>query len=310
MNKKLEKKLSDFQNKEQIVNVGELGTVLVLTRKTEKLGLPLNADLLLTPGGGQVSGLSGRAINKILQAHGVSSLVGTESGRTSRGTPRLARAYAAFLNELNDESLAKLAEIETWWVARFVDYFNTEPFKLNYDQGKTLNAVLSNLLEQARERQRKSPGKTYVGAVLQHLIGAKLELALPKVKISHNGFSVADSVSDRQGDFAIDEVIIHCTTAPTDALLRKCKSNIDSGRRPIVLTIGKMLSATEVMADDLGLSGRVEIMDAMQFLTANLYEMSLFKAAQRKITLEKLINKYNDLVSENESDASLRIAIG
>jgi len=94
MNKKLEKKLSDFQNKEQIVNVGELGTVLVLTRKTEKLGLPLNADLLLTPGGGQVSGLSGRAINKILQAHGVSSLVGTESGRTSRGTPRLARAYA------------------------------------------------------------------------------------------------------------------------------------------------------------------------------------------------------------------------
>lgn len=310
MNKNLESKLTQFRDDKQIVNVGALGTALVITRKAKKLGLPLDPDALLTEGGGQVSGLSGRAINKILEEHGISSVVGTESGRTSRGTPSLARAYAEFLNGLNRQGLANLDEIEAWWVARLVDYFNTEPFKLNYDQSKTLGVVLRNLLDQAIERQRKSPGKTYIGAVLQHLVGAKLELAMPKVQITHNGFSVADAVSDRSGDFMIDDTIIHCTTAPTEALLKKCKANLQSGKRPIILTLAKMIGAAEGMAETLGIEGRVEIMDALQFLAANLYEMSLFKAAQRKITMERLAKKYNEIISEHESDASLRINLG
>lgn len=310
MNKKLESMLVQFRDNKQIVNVGALGTVLVITRKAKKLGMPLDPDALITEGGGQVSGLSGNAINKILLEHGVSNSVGTESGRTSRGTPSLARAYAEFINELNRQGLGKLNEIEAWWVARFVDYFNTEPFKLNYDQSKTLGAVLRNVLDQALERQRKSPGKTYTGAVLQHLVGAKLELALPEVKITHNGFAVADAVSDRSGDFVIDDVIIHCTTAPTEALLKKCKTNLQSGKRPIILTISKMIGAAEGAAENLGIDGRVEIMDALQFLAANLYEMSLFKAAQRKITIEKLAEKYNEIIFKHESDASLRIDFG
>lgn len=310
MNKNLESKLTQFRDDKQIVNVGALGTALVITRKAKKLSLPLDPNTLVTEGGGQVSGLSGSAINKILLEYNVRNSVGTESGRTSRGTPSLAQAYAKFLNELNRQGLAKLDEIEAWWVARFVDYFNTEPFKLNYDQSKTLGVMLRNLLDQAIERQRKSPGKTYVGAVLQHLVGAKLELALPEVKITHNGFSVADAVSDRSGDFVIDDAIIHCTTAPTEALLQKCKANLQSGKRPIILTISKMIGAAEGAAESLGIDGRVEIMDALQFLAANLYEMSLFKAAQRKITIEKLVEKYNEIVSGHESDASLRIDLG
>ena len=146
--------------------------------------------------------------------------------------------------------------------------------------------------------------------MLQHLVGAKLELAMPKVQITHNGFSVADAVSDRSGDFMLDDTIIHCTTAPTEALLKKCKANLQSGKRPIILTLAKMIGAAEGMAETLGIEGRVEIMDALQFLAANLYEMSLFKAAQRKITMERLAKKYNEIISEHESDASLRINLG
>ena len=105
----------------------------------------------------------------------------------------------------------------------------------------------------------------------------------------------------------IDDVIIHCTTAPTDALLHKCKANLQSGKRPIILTVAKMIGAAEEMAKSLGIDGRVEIMDALQFLSANLYEMSLFQAAQRKTTIEKLTGKYNEIISVHESDASLRI---
>ncbi len=306
----LSAKLIEFRDYKQVFNVGALGTVLVITRQAKKKAFPINPDNLITPGGGQVSGLSGRSINKILGDHGITNQVGTESGRTSRGTPSLARSYAEFLNNLASESVVDFDEIERWWVARFIEYFNTEPFKLNYDQSKTLVSVLRNLLEQALERQRKSPGKTYIGAVLQHLVGAKLELSLADVEIIHNGFSVADAVSSRSGDFVIDNAIIHCTTAPSEALLQKCKLNLQSGKIPIILTISKMLGAAEGLAEAVGIDGRVEMMDALQFIAANLYEMSLFKAAQRKITIDNLVEKYNEIVSTHESDASLRIEIG
>jgi hypothetical protein len=306
----IESKLKAYRDEKQIFNIGALGTVLVITRKADTLGFPLQPDSLITKGGGQVSGLSGRAINKILQSHGVSNQVGTESRRTSRGTINLAKDYAEWLNSLNNRGVAKLAKIEIWWVDRFVDYFNTEPFKLNYDQAKTLVMVLRDLLDQAIDRQRKTPGKTYVGTVLQHLIGAKLELALPDTDVSHNGASVADSVSERSGDFVIDDAIIHCTTAPSRELIQKCKMNLQCGKRPIILTLNRMIGAAEGLAEELNVEGRIEMMDALQFLAANLYEMSLFKASQRKITIEKLVQKYNEIVNEYESDASLRIEIG
>lgn len=309
-NTEFQAELIAFRDEKQIVNVGALGTVLVITRRAKSLGFPLDSSNLITKGGGQVSGLSGRAINKILAEHGVSNLVGTESGRTSRGTPNLALSYAELLNSLNSQGLAPLDQIEAWWVDRFIEYFNTEPFKLNYDQAKTLVVVLRNLLDQAIDRQRKSPGKTYIGAVLQHLVGAKLELALPNANITHNGASVSDAVSDRSGDFVIDEAIIHCTTAPSEELMRKCKANLQSGKRPIILTLSKMIGAAEGMAEQMDIEGRVEMMDALQFLAANLYEMSLFKATERKITIDRLVEKYNEIVSTYESDASLRIEIG
>lgn len=310
MSKKLIQKLAEFRDLRQVVNLGSLGTGLVITRKAQGLSFPLDPESFITPGGGQVSGLNGKAINKILREHGVGNSVGTETGRTSCGTPNLARFYVKFLNELHGQQILNLNIIEKWWVERLVDCFNTEPFRLVYDQSKTLMVMLRNLLEQATERQRKSPGKTYVGAVLQHLVGAKLALALPEINITHNGFSVADSVSARLGDFAIDDAVIHCTTAPNEALILKCKANLESGKRPIILTIAKMMGAAEGMAETLGIDGRIEIMDALQFLTANLYEMSLFKASERRITVEKLVEKYNEVVSVCESDASLRIGLG
>jgi hypothetical protein len=305
----LSEKLQQFRTDNSIVNVGALGTVLVVTRRAKKLGLPLDSDALITEGGGQVSGLSGAAINRILKEHGGNRFVGTESGRTSRGTPNLARTYAAFLNGLHQEGLASLDEIEVWWVERFEDLFNTEPFGLNHDQSKSFITVLQDLLDQALERQRKSPGKTYVGAVLQHLVGAKIELAVPAVKLIHHGFSVADSASDRSGDFDIDDVCIHCTTAPSEGMLKKCKANLQAGKRPIILTLAKMIGAAEGLAESLGIEGRVEIMDALQFVTTNLYELSFFKSSERRVTLERLVEKYNEIVSAHENDQSLLIRI-
>ena len=68
-----------------------------------------------------------------------------------------------------------------------------------------------------------------------------------------------------------------------------------------------MIGAAEGLAQNLGIDGRVEIMDALQFVATNLYELSLFKASKRQTTITKLIDKYNQIVSIHENDQSLRI---
>lgn len=305
----LASRLKQFQEKFGVVNVGSLGTVLVITRKAKTSGLPLNPDRLLTVGGGQVAGLSGNAINKILKEYREDRRVGTEGGRTSRGTPTIAKQYALLLNEIACKKPEVLDPIEKWWIARIVEYFNTEPFSLKYDASKTLVSILEDLFEQAVKRQQQSPGRTYVGAVLQHLVGAKLELALPNSNIKHYGYSVADKAS-RSGDFDVADVSIHCTTVPQEALLLKCRANLLSGKRPIILTRGRMIGPAEDIARELGIADRVEILDVLQFVTMNLYELSLSKAVQRQVTISALVSKYNDIVKSCEADQSLQIRLG
>ena len=302
--------LQAFKLNHRIVNIGALCTVLVVTNKAKHLQFPIGEKNLLSKGGGQVAGLSGAAANRILRSHNITQEVGTESGRTSRGTPAIAREWADLLNGLYAEGLLDLAFIESWWVKRVVDYFNSEPFKISYDDGKTLISALQGVISQAIERQKKSPGKTYVGTVLQHLVGAKLSIALPEIEIAHHGASVADSISARSGDFVLDDVIIHCTTSPSPELLKKCSANLRAGKRPIVLTVSKAIGAAELEAEKIGIDGRVEVMDAIQFVAANLYELSLFRAAERRVALDALVQKYNVIIDSYESDASLRIELG
>ena len=54
----------------------------------------------------------------------------------------------------------------------------------------------------------------YAGAVLQHLVGAKLDCALGHGHLQHNSFSTADAPNERAGDFFLGDVAIHVTTSP------------------------------------------------------------------------------------------------
>ena len=148
----------------------------------------------------------------------------------------------------------------------------------------------------------------FVGAMLQHLIGAKLTLALPNEPIVHHGFSVADAPGGRSGDFEIGNASIHVTTTPGEAVMRKCEANVHAGRHPIIITMRDMLPAADAFAVAQGIGDKVEILDAEQFIVANLHELGEFKSVERRIKVESLIDKYNEIVAANETDPSLRIA--
>jgi hypothetical protein len=149
----------------------------------------------------------------------------------------------------------------------------------------------------------------YVATVLQHLVGAKLEIVLKERSriLVHHGASVADAVSSREGDFVSDEVAIHVTTAPTQMLMQKCQHNLARGYHPIIVTIHNMVATAQGNARIEQIKDRVDIWAADQFLAANLYVLSGFQDTKRETSIRELLLAYNAIVEEHETDPSLRI---
>lgn len=302
--------LAAYQKQQKLTSKGKLAAMLFVTRLAKKNGLPMDSSALVTDQRGQVQGLGKAAVQAILRDYGISRVLAEEGGRTSRGSLGNMRDYVDFLNALHKTDKVDLDAIEAWWVDRVRDHFCAQPYTLKYDLSKSMRAIIRDLLTQAVKRQKVNPGTMYAGAVLQHLVGAKLALVLPPDAVVHHGFSVSDSVSARSGDFVIDEVIIHVTTAPGEALMRKCLANIESGARPIVVTTHESMAGAESLAAIQGIEGRVDFLEVEQFLATNIYEISLFKTAERRVTIARLIEKYNEIIEQCETDPSLRITIG
>lgn len=309
-NSEIARKLSAFQDEAKINGKGALAVVIHISRYAKENGLPLDADALITEGSGQVLGLGEGAVQRILGDYGITQVLAEKGGCTSREGIGIMRAYVAFLNGLHVKKSSVLNEIEAWWIERVKEHFSAKPFRLHFDAGKGFQAIIQDLLAQAKKLQQESSDTMYQGAVLQHMVGAKLELAMPEIQIGHNGFSIADAVSERVGDFVIDDSIIHITTSPGEAVIRKCQCNLEAGAKPIILTIADGVSVAKGLARNAGLTGRIDIMDAEQFLAANLHKLAYFNISKRLTTLEKLVETYNRIVSENETDPSLHIEMG
>jgi hypothetical protein len=294
----------------KFLHKGGLCVALVVTRTAKEKGLPLDAELLRTEERGQVAGLGKAAVQHILEAHGITKVLAEEGGRTSRGSLGLMESYVEVLNELNKQGAADLDEAEQWWIEKVRAHFASEGPKFHFDPGRSLQANIADLLDQAQEIQANSGGTAYVGAMLQHLVGAKLDLVLGKGKLTHHGFSVADRSTERKGDFQVDAVSIHVTTCPTEALIRKCADNLGAGLKPVIITVAEGVTGAAFLLRAGGLDDRVDVLDAAQFLTANVYERSLFRIVDCKVTLAKLLQRYNEIVGGCETDPSLRVNLG
>jgi hypothetical protein len=310
MPKDLPSQLQEFASSHKFLgNKGPLCVALVMTRTAIKHGLPLDAAALVTAAQGQVLGLGKSAVQSILKDYGIAKVLAAEGGRTSRGSMGNMQDYVAFLNTLATRSNLDLAAIEGWWAARVRDYFDSTPIKLKVDTGASIKACIAGVFEEARKRQSENRGSTVVGAVIQHLVGAKLEMLYPDQKIHHSGYSVADSPTGRSGDFEIGDCVIHVTTAPGKPLLLKCSDNLDRGLRPLIVSNGAGAALAEILAAEDGIARRVEVLDITQFLVANMLEWTGFDGSQRRTTFEELITRYNAIVEACETDPSLKIEV-
>ncbi len=286
---------------------GPLSVALVVTQHARDMGLPLDPDKLVTEGGGQVLGLGKSAVQGILKRHGITRVLALEGGRTSRGSLNNMREYVAFLNGL--EGRPDLDGIEAFWIDRVQEFFAGKPFKIKLDSSRSLRTVVRDVISQAVDRQKAVPGVYYGGAVLQHLVGAKLDCTLGAGKFEHNSFSAADAPAGRAGDFLIGDVVVHVTTSPGEAVIEKCRDNLNDGFRPVLVTLQHGLTVAEGLADNVGLGDRIDIFEVEQFVALNLYEWGKFGADGRKTAVTDLVNRYNEIIERFETDPSLKIEL-
>lgn len=285
---------------------GSLSLALILTRNAKSSTFPLDKASFVAPSGGQVAGLGGGAVKRILKDNGIDRVLSTEGGRTSRGNMERMGIYIDLLNSLNQKGALNLDEVEAYWVKRVLAYFDAMPFTFKLDPNRSLRACVRDLLAQAIERQREVKGTMYAGAVMQHLVGAKLDY-VAKGNLTHHGFSVADAPSNRSGDFLVGDAAIHVTTAPGEGLIRKCQDNLSTGLRPIIVTTEDGVGGAKALSKQAGVDDRLDIIEIEQFIATNVYEWSVFARDARPTAVKEIIDRYNKIIAECESDPSLRI---
>ena len=300
-------RLREFQSEYNAYTKGPLSLMVQLTRIITSKAFPLDANDFLTENKGQVAGLGGGNLKKILKEHDITRVLASEGGRTSRGNMGLMIKYVEFLNAWQMEEPIDFVVVEQYWAEQVRDYFNNQPFTLTSDISRTIVASLDELFEQAKKRQKENPGTQYLGTMLQHLVAAKLSIVLPPGIFEIHGAAVADSPTERNGDFIISNTILHCTTAPGEPLIRKCQANINAGCSPVIITVFDRVRTALDLAADAGLSGRVEVWDIQQFLSTNINEHSMFEGAARNAKIADIIEKYNLIIDSKETDPSLKI---
>ena len=293
---------------------GALAVMLVVNdhaKRAAQEGKLLNADALLTEQRGQVLGLGRAAVQAILARHGITRVLAEEGGRTSRGSIGFMRDYVAFLNEQSTERGGlDLDAAEQFWMERVHAFFAGKPFTMKLDTAWSIRTAVRHLTAQAEARQRESGGTMYLGTMMQHLVGAKLQTVLPeadKARVVHHGSNQSDQKPDRHGDFDLGDVALHVSTAPSESLVRKCGENLGKGKRPIIITTRKGLLTAEGLLENVGIQDRVDVVEFEQFIATNVLEFGGFSSEGRREVFQRIVDAYNVVVDNHETDPSLRI---
>jgi hypothetical protein len=247
------------------------------------------------------------------QAHLMPTASKGELGRTSTGTKIAGLQFIWLIREaLEQAPLAERDEqgnaLTTYLYEQIFSllqlYQDLGGLDLAFSASESVTAYISRLLD----AHQSNPG-----AVLQHLVGAKLERRFVDrpLAIEHHSSATADIQTGRRGDFEIGTTVFHVTKRATDDHYRKARQNAQSGRKVYLLVPDSVLRATKDLADNLspGFCREVDVFSIEQFVAQNLDEMAIFDKSEALRQLILLLDKYNELIDAYENDRSLKIII-
>lgn len=188
---------------------------------------------------------------------------------------------------------------------------NSQPLRLKLDPALSVEAMIGRVLEEAQRRKWAAHSPNYVATVLHYLVGGILEMIFER-RVFHSTHFLPfgkDHPGLRTGEFVINDSVLYVTDLCTEVLIEMCKANIAAKVAPAIVTRYERATVAHAFAEDARIQERVEVLALEQFLAAFILERSRFQPAQRNTTIIQLIDKYNSLIDEFESDPSLTIEI-
>ena len=285
------------------------GALVVLERLRDTPDLEIRIHT--APGGSQVAGVNGGAVNRILSRYGENRRFLSEGGRTNLG---LRGSIERLLEALTDSGFSELDyrsrasaidEMQAFLVQEVRRWQCTQPLapRLDpkYDPARPIWYFVRDLLVIAMERGANGP-------VAEYLVGAKLQLRFPNREIRNTSYSTADTQPGVFGDFDIEDAVFHVTVSPMPALFDKCKENLRDGKVVYIVTPFGDVAGTVLAARERK-TGPVVVASVEGFVSQNLDEMSEFKTDKSKSRLKELLGTYNKRVDAVETDKSLLIKL-
>lgn len=285
---------------------GTLGGALVVLERL-KTDFDLDIDAHTAASGTQIAGLSGNSVKKILIELGEQRGLGTEVGRTNRGARSEVSDLLDVIGILRLETLSQtdrrmaLTEAQKVVAEKVAEWFNQQRITFEFDSRRSTRNTIGLILSSAKESGKE-------GAVAQHLVGAKLAMRFPRLKIANEGVNTADTPTKRNGDFHLGDMPIHVTVAPMSGVFEKCRKNISKGYRPLLLVPDRYLQAARDIAGLEGLEG-LAVESIESYVALNCDELSEGSRELHPFQLKELLTTYNKRVDAVEVDKSLQIEI-
>lgn len=280
--------------------------LIVLERLRDDCKLEIGDHL--AKGGAQIAGMGARSLQTILSRYGEARTLTSEGGRTNRGNNKPVRELLEMLKKAGIDKLSderrdvKICEMQKWLVSQIDAYFQLKPIRLTFDKRRPARLIINDIIVAALERQQ-------AGEVAQHLVGAKLALRFPDIKIDNFRVSAPDQQRGRTGDFQVGQTVFHVTVAPNLGHAQKCSHNLEEGLLVYLIVDQKNLKKALVYLEEAQIREKVAVESIESFVGQNLSEIAEFSETRCAATWMSLLEKYNTRVSEVETDASLQIEI-
>jgi hypothetical protein len=211
-----------------------------------------------------------------------------EYGRALAGLPADAR------DRVLREGIGVLTEgINAWFLRQHL--------KVQCARTNSPAAWIGSIIAQAK-------GKSG-GVVEQHLVGAKLAERFSGTEVQNHPGHAGDLQTNRQGDFVVGSTVYHVTAAPGEAVIDKCRANVDQGYHPCLVVPSSSVVAARQLASNRDVDEQITIIAIEDFLALNIMEMAEGEQPRFLEILGRIVETYNRRLAEVETDMSLRIEI-
>jgi hypothetical protein len=70
--------------------------------------------------------------------------------------------------------------------------------------------------------------------------------------------------------FFVGDVAIHVTASPSEAVIERCRENLNDGHRPLLVTRLRGLTVVEDLTENMGLADGIDVFEIEQFVDSQL----------------------------------------